>query len=242
MKIKLLFTSLFALVLLSVAAFADVKITPKKTTYKRPKPQMDFKKKFTVTRPLVKAATPALSRKIEAALSYEKNFQFTIREEMTEMQWLEDASYNVLYNMGDILSVSLFIEGSGAYPSSSTKWVVVDSRTGVKQTPAMVFTNLAGLAAMIAKDQKAEIAEGIKEIKKDPDFEDPDPSTLFTDAKFTTADLKDFSVDAKGVTFHYNYSLPHVIQALQPAGEFSYTWEQIKPYIKRGGLLSRAAR
>lgn len=241
MKTKIALT-ITTIAMLTMSAFADVTITPKKQTYRRPKPLQDFKKTFTITWPKVKAATPALSRKIETALSYEKNFDFTIREEMREIQWLEDASYEVLYNKGDILCVSLFIEGSGAYPDSSTRFVVLDSSTGVKQTPAMVFTNLNGLAAMIAKDQKKEIGETIVEIRKDPDFRDPDPSTMFENSKFTAADLKGFSVDAKGVTFHYDYGFPHVIQAAEPPGEFSYSWAEMKPYLKTGGLLAGMAR
>jgi hypothetical protein len=230
------------LIALTSAALADVTITSKKQTYRRPKPIADHKKTFTITWPKVKAASPALSRKIEAALSYEKAFDFTVREELREVQWLETAEYNVVYNKGNILCVSLFIEGSGAYPSGSTKYVVVDTRTGVKQTSGMVFTDLSGLVAMIRKDQEKEVAEAIVEIRKDPELREPDPSTMFTDKKFTTADLKHFSVDASGVTFHYEYGFPHVIQALAPVGEFRYSWSQIKPYIKKGGLLAPMAR
>jgi hypothetical protein len=231
------FLILSAVALLTMCAFADVTITPKKTVYKRPKPIVDFKKTFTVTWPKVKASTPALARKIEAALSYEKAFAFTIREEMVEIQWLEEATYDVVYNKGNILCVALTINGTGAYPDGSTKYVVVDTRSGTKQTPAMVFANLKGLAAMVRKAQKSEIDQAIVEIRKDPDLRDPDPSTLFTDSKFTATELDGFSVDATGVTFHYDYGFPHVIEAIQPAGEFSFTWAQMRPYMIRGGLL-----
>jgi hypothetical protein len=224
------------------AASADVTITPRKQTYRRPKPIADHKRTFTVTWPKVKASSVAIARKIEAALSYEKAFDFTIAEETREIQWLESATFQVLYNKGAILCVALSIEGSGAYPDGSTKYVVVDTRTGMKQTPAMVFTNLNGLAAMVVGDQKKEIAAAIKEIKKDPDLRDPDPSLLFTDSNFTAEDLNGFSVNAKGVTFHYDYGFPHVIQALQPAGEFTYDWSQMKPYLKAGGLLAAMGR
>lgn len=228
--------------LLSTAVLADVKITTKKQIYKRPKPQMDFKKTFTINWPVVKAATPAVSRKIEAALSYEKNFDFTIRQEMRDIQWLEEATYSVIYNKGDILCVYLSIEGSGAYPDSSDRWIVVNSKTGMKQTPAMVFKDLSVLAAMVKQDQRIEVAEAIKEMKKDPDLQDPDPSTLFTDTDFHSSELKAFSVDEKGVTFHYDYGFPHVIQAAQPAGVFTYTWAQMKPHLKAGGLLASMGR
>src|SRR5688500_4179024 len=93
MKIKIV-CGLFFVLALSFAAFAQsVTITPKKITYKRPKPIADFKKTFTVTYPKVKAATPALSRKIERTISYEKVSDLNIEEEKAEIQWLEEAHY-----------------------------------------------------------------------------------------------------------------------------------------------------
>lgn len=241
MKTKLL-PSILITLLLCLAADAQVKITAKKVTYKRPRPQQDFKRTFTITRPVIKAAAPAVSRKIESALSYERVFKFSIKDELGSIQWLEDASYDVDYNADNILSVGLTIEGSGAYPSSSTEYVVVDTRTGVVQTPAMVFVDLPGLAAMLRRDQKKEVEKSIVEIRKDPDFRDPDPSTLFNDTKFSVENLKRFSIDEQGVVFHYDYGFPHVIQAIQPTGEFFYSWSDLKKYIKRGGLLGPLAR
>jgi hypothetical protein len=241
MKKKLIFC-LAAIVFLTSAALADVTITPRKQIYRRPKPMMDGKRTFSITWPTVRASSSALSRKIEGALSYEKAFSFTVKEEIREIQWLESATYEVIYNKGNVLCVSLNIEGSGAYPDGSTKYIVVDTSTGAKQTPAMVFADLKGLASLVAKDQKKEIALAIKEIKKDPEFQDPDPSTLFADSKFTSADLKNFSVTRSGVTFHYDYGFPHVIQALQPSGEFKYSWAQIRPFLKPGGLLAQSTR
>src|SRR6478735_4067764 len=75
------------LILLTVLAFScsevaaqTVVITPKKTVYRRPKPQVDFKKTFTVRRPVAKTATPALSKKITTAISPEKVLELNIRE------------------------------------------------------------------------------------------------------------------------------------------------------------------
>jgi hypothetical protein len=86
------------------------------------------------------------------------------------------------------------------------------------------------------------VAEGIVEIKKDPDMKETDPASLFESTNFTVADLNEFSVGDNGVSFIYDYGFPHVIQALQPGGSYFFTWTQLKPYIKPGGLLSRIAR
>jgi len=96
---------------------------------------------------------------------------------------------------------------------------------------------------LVRKAKDKEVAKAIADIKKDPEFNEQDPNDLFKDsAQYNPLKLNDFSVAADGVSFYYDYGFPHVIQALQPAGEFKFTWKQLKPYIKPGGLLARFAR
>ena len=238
-RFHLLFICLLAAV---PFAAAQVKVTNNKVTYRRPKPISEYKKTFVVNYPRVKAATPALSRKIENALSYQRILDLNIQDEIRETQWLEEASYDVKYNKNGVLAVDLTIEGSAAYPDGSTKSVVVDTSTGARVTPQMSFTDLTGLAAMVKKKQKKEIAKAIDDIKNDPEAGETDPAELFSNANFTTKNLDWFSISDQGVTFRYDYGFPHVIQALQPAGEYFFDWKQLRPFIKRGSLLSRIAR
>lgn len=242
MKIKILLGFLFVTVFGLVVSAQSVVITKKKTVYKRPKPIMQFKKTFTINYPKVKAVTPALSKKIEMVISYEKVLDLNIKDELNDTQWLAEADYEVGYNKNGILSIALSMNGSGAYPSGTTKHVVVDLKTGSRQTATGVFTNLTGLTDIVRKSQKTEVAQAIKEIKADKSNDEPDPEDLFKETSFKAENLNEFSVSDKGVTFHYDYGFPHVIQALQPIGEFSLTWVQLKPYIKHGGLLERASR
>ena len=137
--------------------------------------------------------------------------------------------------------MSLFVEGMGAYPSTSTKYVVVDLKTGNRIIAQDVFTKLSGLVAMNKKAQQAEIKKAIIDIKKEnPDEENP--ASLFKSKDFQTENLNDFSVSDKGVTFLYNYDFPHVILALQPEGKYFFTWSQIKPYVKSGGAFGKFVR
>lgn len=217
----------------SVSIAQSVKITTKKVTYKRGKNAPDHKRSFEVNYPVVGGAN---GKKIEAILNYEKNFDFKIQEEIKEMFWLETADYTVNYNKNNILDVTLMIEGSGAYPSSSSKYLVVNTKTGTRVKPSDVFTNLNGLAAMGRKAQESEIKAETARIKKDePDFE---PGEYFNNAKFTAENLWAFTVSDQGITFHYDYGFPHVALALQPDGEYKFSWTQLKPYIKKDGLFA----
>lgn len=241
MKIKIFIIALIIL-LLSVISFAQsVIITPKKTTYKRPKPLMDFKKSFTVIRPQIKGINAAIAKKVETAISYEKNFDFSIKEEISDIQWLEEANYEVDYNKNGILGITLSVSGSGAYPSESSKPVIVNLKTGTKVLAKDIFVKLSELAAKAKQMQKAEIKNAIVEIKKEnPDEENP--ASLFENTDFTVKNLDKFSISDKGITFWYDYGFPHVIQALQPEGRYFFSWAQLKPYIMRDGLLGQFIR
>ena len=242
MKTKL-FISLFFTFVFALSAFSQsVTITPKKITYTRPKPLSEYKKTFTVRYPKVKAASPALSKKIEQTISYQKVSNLNIEEEKNEIQWLEEADYEVDYNKNGVLTMTLSVSGSGAYPSVYNKTVVVDLKTGDRITPQTAFTDLKGLAAKVKNAQTAEVKTTLEEIKNDPANKDYEPFDFFDNTDYTTENLQEFSVNDEGVTFIYDYGFPHVIQALQPGGRFFFSWTEIKPFIKRDGLLAKFVR
>lgn len=241
MKIKLLLSLFFVAAFASVVLSQSVKITQKKTIYRRPKPEADYKKTFTIIYPRVSGLSPTLNKKVQTTISYEGTLGLKLKEELGEFQWLEEASYEVNYNKNGILVITLSMEGSAAYPSTSNKTVVVDLKTGNRVTPAAIFTNPSGLAAMCRKSQKAEIAQSIKDIKKD-NADEQDPEQWFADAKFTAKNLGDFSLNDRGITFLYDYGFPHVVLALEPDGSYFFTWHQLKPYLRSGSLLQRVIR
>jgi hypothetical protein len=241
MKRKFLFV-LFCIFALSVSFSAQsVIVAPKKIVYKRPKPLMDFKKSFSVVRPKVRGINPVIAKKIETTISYEKIFDFNLKDEIDEIQWLEEASYTVDYNKNGILGVTLSMMGTGAYPSEASQPVVVNLETGERVLAKDVFVKLADLATKGKQTQAAEIKRSIVEIKKEnPDEENP--ALLFETADFTVANLDRFSVSDKGITFWYDYGFPHIIQALQPEGRFFFSWTELKAFIKPDGLLARFNR
>jgi len=238
---KLLFTVLICLFSVGLGS-AQIKVTPKKTIYKRPKPITEYKKTFTMTRPRISGVSPAVARKIENALSFEKAFDFTLRDEQIEYQWLEEASYEVLYNKNHILCVGLYIEGTAAYPSGDSRYVVLDTRNGAVAGPSTVFADRTKLAALVNKRMEKAIADEVAEWKKDPDMADLDQKELLDDKVFREENLKNFSIDAKGVTFRYEFGFPHVILAAEPDSEYAFTWAEMKPYIAPRGLLAVMTR
>lgn len=241
MKIRSLYSVALLLALAGIALSQNVTITAKKTVYRRPKPESSYKKTFTITYPRVSGLSPALNKKVQTTIGYDRTLDLKLKEELGEFQWLEEASYEVNYNKKGILVITLSMEGTAAYPSDVSKTVVVDLRTGDRVTPAQIFIDLNRLAAMCRKAQRDEIKASLAEIKKEsPD--ETDPESLFRDADFKVSDLKEFSVNDQGVTFHYDYGFPHVILALQPDGQYFFNWHELKPFIRPGSLLQRLVR
>lgn len=238
MKMKSLFVLLFIFAFSAFAYSQSVTVTSKKVNYTRKKPFAEHKKSFTVNYPIIKAATPALSKKIETAISYQKVSGFNLQEELTEVQWLEEADYEVLYNKNGFMTISLWMSGSGAYPSTFRKDVVVNLKTGTVVKPADVFSNLDDLAAILKEQQIAEIEAAKKEIKADSENTDIDADELFGGKDFTAENIDEFLVSDEGVTFKYDYGFPHVIQALSPNGEYKMTWTQLKPFLIKGSVFS----
>lgn len=238
MKLKF-WSALFVMIFSSIVMAQSVVVTPEKITYKRPKPRADFKKTFTINYPRISGIEKTLSGKIEQTISYENVLSVNIKEEQTAVQWLENADFEVIYNQKGVFCISLFIEGAGAYPSTVNRSVVVDLKTGGKVWAKDVFINLDGLAAKIKEIQRKEIQESIEEIKNDPDSGEKDPERLFENADFTSGNLEDFEVKAAGVSFTYSYGFPHVIQALEPGGNYFLTWPELRSFIKKDGIFGQ---
>lgn len=235
---------IFAAIFVAAISVSAQKVTVsgELVTYTRPEPQNEYKQKFTVNYPRIGGVDRSIAARIEAILSYEKAFDFTIEEEKTELQWLEEADYDVSYNDNGILSITLSIVGSAAYPDGVEKRFNIDTVRGVRLFPKDVFVRLPSLAAKVKKMQQAEIAIAKREIKKDPDAGDLDTNEMFARSNFRVTELNAFIVTPTGVTFFYNYGFPHVVKALQPDGQYDLSWREIKPFIKPASPLAKAAR
>jgi hypothetical protein len=220
----------------------SVGVKGEKVTYTRPEPQSEFKSTFTVNYARITASSAEIASRIESLLSYEKAFDFTIEEEKNELQWLEEADFEVNYNANGILSIELRIEGVAAYPDSVTKKLNIDTLRGVRLFPKDLFTNMTGLAARVKRMQTAEIAAAKRAMRKDPDAQDLDPNEMFARANFRVAELNAFQVTERGVTFYYDYGFPHVVKALEPDGIYQLSWREMRPFIKPGSLLAKAAK
>jgi hypothetical protein len=88
---------------------------------------------------------------------------------------------------------------------------------------------------------KGEVKELIKVVAEDKDSDAEQKSALtdqLNQLEFKRENLDEFSVSDKGVTFIYDAGFPHVIQALQPDGQYFFSFAEHRPHIKNSGPLA----
>jgi len=244
-KIKFAFGFVFLFALASIAFAQAVKITPLKTVYRRAvKKDFAHKKTFVVTRPKVSGLSQALNRKIETAVSFERVFDFNLKEEQTEMFWLDKAGYATEFNRDGILGVALTIDGSGAYPSVNTKHVVVNLKTGTPVKPEDIFSadKIPEVVRLVDDRLQETMKSAISEVKKDSAEDGAALTEMLAEKRFETENLSHFSVNEKGVTFYYDYGFSHATLALEPNGELFTSYADLKAFIKPDGLLGKFIR
>lgn len=157
------------------------------------------------------------------------------KQDFEDSWWLNEIEYKVGYNRNRILNLIYTVSGAGAYPDSTTTSVVVDLRTGKLLAARDLFksSSLKALAAKLNRDLKTDIAATRR--KWGADWKDTEEE--MKDARFDIGHLNDFTIGARGITFHYDFGFPHVIKAMEPRGTYFLSWKQLAPYIDRQGPL-----
>lgn len=249
MKIKVCLILLTIFVFSAVSFSQSISVVPKKTVYVRKGRDIEENKRtFEIRYPIVSGSImPAVKRKLENTISYWRVFETSLKESMEE-SYLSSFDYKVNYNKNGVLDISLIQEGVGAYPSTQTANLVIDLKTGeqAKFNDAFAQNSLQKLAEMVDAKLLAEKKQIIKSIDADKinyglndGRERETDKQMIDELKFTIENFNEFSVGDKGVTILYDAGFPHVNLALQPRGRYFFTWSQVKPFIRRDGLLAR---
>lgn len=178
-------------------------------------------------------------RKVRALFDFKNIFDTSLAEYRADT-WLSEFDYKVNYNRNFILDITFMQDGIRAYPDTHTKHFAINLRNGelIKAADAFDSSSLDELAALVDKKLQTENQETIRDSGDDRET----AKDLLKDLKFTTSNLDEFSISDKGITFLYDAGFPHAVQALQPVGEYFFSFAELKSYIKRDGPLGMFVR
>src|SRR5260221_11970246 len=183
----------------------------------------------------------AVLRRVRRTLAIKNIFGMSL-EEYRRDDSLEDFDYKLNYNQNYLLDVTFQHSGMGAYPSTETRHFLINLKNGMVIRTADVFRTeaLAPIAAMANQKLKAETKELVKVVTDDKELNAEQKDSLkeqLEQLTLTVENLNELSVSDKGVTFLYDAGFPHVIRALQPNGEYFFTYAELRSYIKPTGSL-----
>lgn len=179
-----------------------------------------------------------LRHRIEEAIGLKAGTDMTLEEwkaDNEESRWLSEIDYEIKHNQNSILNLVYTVSGVGAYPDSFSKSLVVDLRTGNPLTAADLFksSSLNALATRLNTALNADVEKARR--KWGADWESMEEE--LKDARFDAAKLDDLTIGDKGVTFHFDFNFPHVVEAMEPSGRYFVGWKELEPYIDRQGPL-----
>jgi hypothetical protein len=202
------------------------------------------RKTATVTYPIVSGLSNVqILRRVQSILSVKNVFDYSLNEYRQD-SWLTEFTYQTNYNANYILDISFTQSGMAAYPDTQTKHFAIDLKTGAVIKPGDVFLDakLGSLAGIVDTKLQAELGQITRTIKTSSELESNQGNSIveaFAELKFEAANLNEFEVGRKGITFLYDAGFPHVIRAFEPRGRYFFTYSEMKPYIKREGMLGQ---
>lgn len=183
----------------------------------------------------------AVLRKVRSLLQVKNIFDTSVAEYRADT-WLSEFDYRVNYNRNFILDITFTQEGMAAYPDSQTKHFAINLKTGdvIKAKDVFKPDALTTLAEMVDRKLQQEIKGTLNDYTHRSDTTLEERQSLreqLEQLKFQVANLDEFSISDKGVMFLYDAGFPHAIQAVQPVGEYFFSYAELRPFIKPEGQL-----
>ena len=221
-----------------IAQTNKVVITSKTVIYRRKNYEKDdLKAKFTIIEPQIKVpGNVAVERKIRQKLDYKKVFNISTKEDGDDYLDITSLYFKTIYNDAGFWDTQLFYETLGAYPWTNRVELIFNLKNGVIVSAADCFKSSAmrALAKRVRRKILAEIAQAkIKYGGFPPESEE---------GEYNLSNLDNFSINRRGIAFHYDYGFNFASRSLQPKGDFFFTYAQLKPFIKSNGLLAKFIR
>jgi len=201
------------------------------------------RRKAVVRYPVFSGLSDAAAlRRIQTTLGMKNVFDTSLAD-FRRNPGLLSFDYEVNYNKNYLLDITFTSEFEGAYPDTSTRHFLLNLKTGksIKAAEAFNRESLNNLATAVDKKLKAEVTEQLRANEEDKSADADAKSFVREELNKLHIEMKnldDFAVGDKGITFLFDAGFPHVIQALQPAGRYFFSYAEIRPYVKGDGPLS----
>jgi hypothetical protein len=206
------------------------------------------RRRAVISYPFIKsgASNAAALGKVRSLLQIKNIFDTSLAEYRADT-WLDEFDYQVNYNKNFILDLTFTQNGMAAYPDGQSKHFAINLKTGAVIKARDVFKPAAlnTLTALVDRKLQEEIKGILNDATHDSGTTVEERQSLREELealKFQTGNLDEFSISDKGVTFLYDAGFPHVIQAVEPVGQYFFSYAELRSFIKPEGQLGSLTR
>lgn len=227
---------------LAIAQTSELSVDKKTSTYSF-KDSDGQTKSVKVDRAVVTGATKMIRTRAAKTLNPERIFGMDpISNKMDPSSSVTSITFEADFADQGVYSFCFTMEAMAAYPTTESKYVLVDAKTGRQIVGKSNFRNTSGLLAELNKQHQAEIDEAIREHKTRPAEEQLENFVeMFKNSEVTSSIFNHISISVEGMRFHHNYDFVHAIKALEPSGVYLVKWADMKKYIATSSPLRRLA-
>jgi hypothetical protein len=145
--------------------------------------------------------------------------------------WLTFLDYTVHHDSNGVLDISFRFSGSGAYPSTQTAHVTLDLASGRRLRATDAFTSSA--LPELTRTMNGKVLAAWRRASK----EHAEVYQNREAPRFALEHLDNVIVRPEGITFFFDYGLPHAIELAMPASEFAFSKGEIARFIDAEGPL-----
>jgi hypothetical protein len=211
--------------------------------------------------PIIELTNKRASQKINDYLQTNMLEQTTLKNPgaklFDERKWTDSTSgideldYEVVINDGKILAISFSGQTEGAYPSPLVEYYQFNVQNGevILINDILSKSGLLFFEKDVKQKRRALIEQHLLELKSEEQYKkdkevQEDLPHIKEELIFCNEndDLDNFSLTKSGITFHKDFCLPHVIQALDADLDIFYSFNELKdkssPFGKK--LFSKA--
>jgi len=185
--------------------------------------------------PRVVVPDPATQAKLDGLLT-DEILTGSTRTQAEEDGWIDAVTWSLAWSGAGIVDLRVSVEGSGAYPDGFSNDFVLDVRQGTRLGVEQVQE---GCQPALLDRLNRDVAARVAAVPGTPD-DVIGIADLLSNARFTG--LADFAVDDRGVVFHLDYGLPHVVAGAAPDGDFLVPWSDLASCVAPGAAMERLIR
>lgn len=198
--------------------------------------ETEFRTYPRIDMPVVRTGDTRIDSSINADI---RQRLFGNQDEMQEaLEMLSYLGYQVTFNRGGILSITVNSEGCGAYCSNWSTYLTYDTTTGTALLlPDIVHISDAfkSIVSYGFSHQLNEQKEELAFMLDDPDFEMDEQTYLWALERYNQCILQlneeEYVLYPDHIRIIANCSMPHAIRNLTPVFNLSYSYSEISDHL-----------